>query len=190
MQHPEEISASNWLKEIQKGYIRIAALMLLSKKPHHGYELMKEIKVKTQGFWKPTAGGIYPVLKNLQKSGYVQSEWTTKTKRRKKIYRITESGETVLRRALAKENQLRVNMQALFEEYMNSVLEVESKLELPLKMPLALAELLSEPDENKVDTIRKFEEQRTIIREMIKQLQKNIRIINKRIQSLNSSIKN
>ncbi len=187
MQQPEEVAASNWLKEIQKGYIRIAALMLLSKKPHHGYELMKEIKVKTHGFWKPTAGGIYPVLKDLQKSGYVQSEWDTKTKRRKKIYRITESGEDVLRRVLAKENQLRVNMRALVEEYMKSVLEVDSKLELPLKMPLALAELLKEPDENKEDTIRRLEEQRSIMRETIKQLQKNLRIIDKRIQSLSNN---
>ena len=187
MQQPEEIAASNWLKEIQKGYTRIAALMLLSKKPHHGYELMKEIRVKTQGFWKPTAGGIYPVLKDLQKSGYIQSEWDTKTKRRKKIYRITESGEDVLRRTLAKENQLRANMRGLFEEYMKTVLEVDSKLELPLKMPLPLAELLKDPDENKEDAIRKFEEQRSIIRETIKQLQKNIRIINKRIQSLSSN---
>ena len=50
MQSQEEITVGHWLKETQKGYIRIAALILLSKKPHHGYELMKEIKVRTKGF--------------------------------------------------------------------------------------------------------------------------------------------
>jgi DNA-binding PadR family transcriptional regulator len=43
MRQDEEATASNWLKETQKGYIRIATLALLSKKPHHGYEIMKEI---------------------------------------------------------------------------------------------------------------------------------------------------
>jgi DNA-binding PadR family transcriptional regulator len=84
MQQDEEIAASNWLKETQKGYIRIATLILLSKKPHHGYEIMKEIRIRTKGFWKPTAGGMYPILKDLQKSGYIQGEWDKKTKRKKK----------------------------------------------------------------------------------------------------------
>jgi DNA-binding PadR family transcriptional regulator len=53
-------------------------------------------------------------------------------KEKKKIYKITELGRAVLRRALAKENQLAVNMRSLFEEYMKSVLEVESKPDLPL----------------------------------------------------------
>lgn len=80
----EEASASSWLKETQKGYVRIATLILLSKKPYHGYEVMKEIKDKTGGFWKPTAGALYPVLRDLEESGYVQGEWDAKTGRRKK----------------------------------------------------------------------------------------------------------
>ncbi|MDQ1281358.1 MAG: PadR family transcriptional regulator, partial [Thermoproteota archaeon] len=46
--HSEEDKASvNWLKETQKGYIRIVILILLSKKPHHGYEIMKEVRERT-----------------------------------------------------------------------------------------------------------------------------------------------
>jgi DNA-binding PadR family transcriptional regulator len=107
-----------------------------------------------------------------------------RAKGNRKTYRITESGKDVLRKALEKENQLRTNIRALFEEYMKSVLEVDSRLDLLLKMSLSLVELLLEPDENKEDTIRRFEEQRSMIRETIKQLQKNIKIINLRIQSL------
>jgi hypothetical protein len=36
MQQDEVTTASNWLKETQKGHIRIATLTLLGKKPHHG----------------------------------------------------------------------------------------------------------------------------------------------------------
>ncbi len=185
MQQDEETVASNWLKETQKGYIRIATLILLSKKPHHGYEIMKEIKERTRGFWKPTAGGIYPILKDLQESGYVQGEWDAKTRRRKKTYIITKTGRTVLRRALAKENQLATTMRNLFEEYMKDVLEVDAKPDLTLRIPLPLSELLRETDERGEDTIRRLEEQRRQIQEMIKQLQKKLGTIKRRLRALN-----
>ena len=184
MQRDEEIAASNWLKETQKGYIRIATLILLSKKPHHGYELMKEIKIRTKGFWTPTAGGMYPILKDLQKSGYVHGEWDAKTRRRKRIYKITKTGKAVLRRALAKENQLAANMRNLFAEYMKSVLEVESKPDLPLSMPSPLAELLRETDEKEEDTIRRLEEQRRQIQGIIERLQGHLETIEKRLHML------
>ena len=132
----EEASASNWLKETQKGYIRIATLILLSKKPYHGYEVMKEIKDKTRGFWKPTAGALYPILKNLEESGYIQGEWDDKNRRKKRIYKITESGKAVLKRALEKEKQLAATMRNLFEEYIKDVLEVDTQPALPLNIPL------------------------------------------------------
>ncbi len=185
MQKDEETAASNWLKETQKGYIRIATLILLSKKPHHGYEIMKEIKERTRGFWKPTAGGIYPILKDLQESGYIQGEWDAKTRRRRKTYKITKAGRTVLRRALAKENQLAATMRNLFEEYMKNVLEVDTQPNLTLRIPRPLSELLKETDEKKEDTIRRLEEQRRQIQGTIKQLQKELGTIKKRLRTLN-----
>ena len=183
MRFDEETTASNWLKETQQGYIRIATLILLSKKPHHGYEIMKEIKERTRGFWKPTAGGMYPILKDLQESRYIQGEWDAKTRRRKKTYRITKAGRAVLRRALRKENQLAGTMRDLFEEYMKDVLEVETQPNLILRIPRPLSELLKETDEKKEDTIRRLEEQHRQIQDMIKQLKKQLGAINKRLRA-------
>lgn len=188
MQQDEETAASNWLKETQKGYIRIAALILLSKKPHHGYEIMKEIKERTRGFWKPTAGGMYPILKDLQESGYIQGEWDAITRRRKKIYVITKAGRTVLRRAIAKENQLAATLRNLFEEYMKGVLEVDAQPDQTLRVPLPLAELLRETDEKEEDTIRRLEEQRRQIQDIIKQLQKKLGTIKRRLRKLKSQV--
>ena len=184
MQQDEETAASNWLKETQKGYIRIATLVLLSKKPHHGYEIMKEIKERTRGFWKPTAGGMYPILKDLQKSEYIQGEWDAKTRRRRRIYKITKSGTTVLKRALAKENQLAGTMRNLFEEYTKGVLEVDTQPDLTLRIPLPLSELLRETGEKEEDTIRRLEEQRRQTQEIIRMLQKNLVAIKKRLRTL------
>ena len=184
MQQNEEIAASNWLKETQKGYIRIATLILLSKKPHHGYELMKEIKVRSKGFWKPTAGGMYPILKDLQKSGYVRGQWDDKTRRRKRTYKITASGRTVLKRALAKENQLADTMRNVFQEYMRGVLEVDTQPDSTFSIPRPLTELLKETNEKEEDTVRRLEEQRRQIQDMIKQLQKRLETIKKRLHTL------
>ena len=184
MSQAEELAASNWLKETQKGYIRIATLTLLSKKPHHGYELMKEIRERTHGFWKPTAGGMYPVLKDLQESGYIEGRWDTQTKRRKRVYVITASGRAVLKRALAKEDQLANTMRNLIQEYTKGVLEVEAQPDPNFKIPLPLSQLLTETDENEADSVRRLEEQQLQIQEMIKQLQKNLATVKKKLRTL------
>jgi DNA-binding PadR family transcriptional regulator len=184
MQQDEEVAASNWLKETQKGYIRIATLTLLSQKPYHGYEIMKEIRERTRGFWKPTPGGMYPILKDLQESGYIEGEWDTKTGRRRRIYKITDSGRVVLKRALTKENQLADTMRNLFEEYMKGVLEVDTQPDSALKIPLPLAELLKETDENEEATVKRLENQSGQIQDMIRQLQKTRSSIQKRLRTL------
>jgi DNA-binding PadR family transcriptional regulator len=157
---------------------------LLSKKPQHGYEIMKEIKEKSRGFWKPTAGGMYPILKDLQTSGYIQGEWDAKTRRRKRIYKITRSGRTVLKRALAKENQLADMMRNLFEEYMKGVLEVDTQLDSTLSIPRPLAELLKETNDKEEDKVRRLEEQSRQIQIMIEQLEERLGVIKKRLGTL------
>jgi DNA-binding PadR family transcriptional regulator len=184
MQQDEEIAASSWLKETQKGYIRIATLILLSKKPHHGYELMKEIDARSRGFWKPTAGGMYPILKDLQESGYIQGAWDEKARRRKRTYRITTPGKTVLKRALAKENQIADTMRNLFEEYVKGVLEVDTRLSSTLSVPRPLADLLEEADEDEEDAVKRLEEQSRQVQNMIRQLQKRHKTINKELHRL------
>ena len=180
----EETAASSWLKETQKGYIRLAILILLSKKPHHGYELMKEIRVRTKGFWRPTAGGMYPILKDLQESRYIRGEWDAKSRRRKRVYKITKAGSAVLKRALEKENQLAVNMRSLFEEYLKSVLEVKSPPDQPFRIPHPFADLLKETGEGEEEEIKRLEEQRGQIEGISKQLKKNLGIVKKRLKLL------
>ena len=83
----EDKTTASWMKEAQKGYIRMGVLILINKKPSHGYEIMKEINSRTKGFWQPTAGGVYPILRDLEKSGYVKGHWETQKNRRLKVYR-------------------------------------------------------------------------------------------------------
>src|SRR5208283_1236725 len=122
----EDETTTSWLKEAQKGYIRIGVLILLNKKPAHGYEIMKQINSRTKGFWQPTAGGVYPILRDLEKLGYIKGEWQTQKNRKLKVYKITESGELILRRAIVKQAEISDNIGNLFREFARDVLNIET----------------------------------------------------------------
>ena len=53
--------------EQQKGFLTIYLLFSLKQKPKSGYELLSEIKEKTEGAWVPSKGTIYPLLIQLEK---------------------------------------------------------------------------------------------------------------------------
>lgn len=172
----EKITA-NWMKEAQKGYIRIGVLILLNKKPAHGYELMKEIKDRTQGFWCPTPGGVYPVLARLEKDRYIKGEWSLQRNRKIKTYRITQLGKVILKKALVKQSEIADNINSLFKDFSADVLEIEpSSLSMP-KMPLPFSVFL-EDEKSKID-VNSLEEQRNHIIQSIKMQQEKLDEINK-----------
>ncbi len=177
----EEVAA-DWLKETQKGYLRIAVLTLLSRKPHHGYEIMKEIRERTRGFWKPTAGGIYPILQSLEESGYIRGEWDSRQKRRRKTYRITSTGRSVLKQALRRQNQIANNMGDLFREFMKDVLDVKSAPKPP--MPNLFSAFLEEQKDRSEDTVEVLEAKRSHINMVIENMKKEQEAINKRLATM------
>jgi len=184
MNSREDKAAAHWLMETQKGYLRIVVLILLNRKPHYGYEMMKEIKERTMGFWKPTPGGIYPILQNLEKSGYVQGEWNSQMKRKRKTYAITETGEVVLERALTKESQIAESMSDLLGEFMKDVLNVEMNAFSMPRRPPFFSVFLEEGEKEPEDMIKVLEGRREQIENMITELQKGLGTIEKRLVQL------
>ena len=168
------------MKEAQKGYIRVAVLILISKKPSHGYEIMKQIKDKTRGFWTPTAGGVYPILRDLEKSGYIKGEWCTQRNRKLKIYKITEIGQQILKRAMLKQNEIAHNINSLFEEFSRTVLNVEPRVFPTPTMHPPFSVFLEE--ENGINQgIKNLEQHRIQILHAIKGMKENLKAINQRI---------
>jgi DNA-binding PadR family transcriptional regulator len=175
----EEIISSNWMKEAQKGYIRVAALILISKQPAHGYEIMKEIKEKTGGFWTPTAGGVYPILRDLEKSKYIVGEWGTHKNRKLKTYRITDSGRQILERVIVKQNEITTNVGALFKEFARDVLNVETDMHPAPPLPSVFSAFLEE-EKNEVN-VQKLKQQQKQIRQQIKMMQQRLKMLEKRM---------
>ncbi len=184
----EEKTTANWMKEAQKGYIRIGVLILLNKKPSHGYEIMKEIKDRTKGFWSPTPGGVYPILRDLEKSRYIKGAWQIHNNRKLKVYKITESGNLILKRAIVKQTEIADNIGSLFHEFARDVLNIETK-NLPIpNMPMFFSSFLEDkvdPEENR----RNLEHERKHIRDAVKMMKERLNLIDKRIAELEKTDK-
>jgi len=78
----------------QRGILTIYLLHSLKRKPKSGYELISEIKEKTEGAWVPSKGTIYPLLKQLEKGELIKVK--TKDKRAKNIFEITPEGKKII----------------------------------------------------------------------------------------------
>ncbi len=183
----EEKIAADWLKEAQKGYIRIAVLILLSGKRCHGYEMMKEVEARTKGFWRPTAGGIYPILQSLEKLGYIEGEWLFQKNRKRKVYRITESGKLILERALFRQSQIVKSMSRLFAEFARDVLDVETKSLPTPPVPNPFSVFLEKSSGESESRSHELERERNRIEQMIEVLQNQLRAVNMKLAQLNDA---
>ena len=76
-----------------KGDFKGLVLHLLEERPMHGYEIIKAIEERYHGFYKPSAGAIYPALRALLRKGYL----SVIGEERRKTYRITREGKAYLR---------------------------------------------------------------------------------------------
>ena len=80
--------------EKSRGILTFYVLHSLKEKPKSGYEILAEIKNKTQGTWTPSKGTLYPLLKSLETEGLIKLSRVEK--RSKNIYRLTVKGRRVL----------------------------------------------------------------------------------------------
>lgn len=75
-----------------KGLLPIYVLYILSIEPTNGNEISKKIGKRTNGLWIPSTGGIYPLLKKLEKQDFIFGEWDDPKKKFQKIYKLTNTG--------------------------------------------------------------------------------------------------
>ncbi|RLF46383.1 MAG: hypothetical protein DRN17_00530 [Thermoplasmata archaeon] len=73
-----------------KGFLKIHMLKLISEKPSSGYGLMNFIE-EISGR-RPSAGSIYPLLKDMEKRGLIEAQH----KNKKTNYIITDKGKKAL----------------------------------------------------------------------------------------------
>lgn len=84
-------------KELLKGSTTILILSLLNKKDMYGYEMIKEIEIRSKNVFSFKEGTLYPILHTLENEAFIESYWdSTQGARKRKYYRITNTGKKVL----------------------------------------------------------------------------------------------
>ena len=68
-------------------------LCLIEQQPMYGYQIIKEMDRRSQGYFKFKEGTLYPALHRLEKSGLLLGKWQTLPNgRQRRYYHITEKG--------------------------------------------------------------------------------------------------
>lgn len=84
-------------KEMLKGSTGTLILTLLLEKPLYGYELIKELELRSQGVFSLKEGTLYPILHAMESERWVEAYWMEVEGRKRKYYRILDEGKEKLK---------------------------------------------------------------------------------------------
>lgn len=73
-----------------RGDVRTAVLLLLLDRPMHGYEMIQQIRERSNDAWSPSPGAIYPTIQLLTDEDLI----TSSDAGGKKVSSLTEAGRT------------------------------------------------------------------------------------------------
>jgi DNA-binding PadR family transcriptional regulator len=102
-------------KLVPRGFLSSYVLLILKEGPLHGYEIMKKIEERT-GFWRPSPGTIYPLLRSLVKNGLI--EVISENDRAKK-YKLTQKGKKLSEEVEEVEQKMKENILEILSKVMN-----------------------------------------------------------------------
>ena len=84
-------------RELIKGSSDSLLLCLIGQQPMYGYQIIKELEQRSQGFFKFKEGTLYPALHRLEKAGLILGKWQLLSNGRpRRYYHITAKGRTKL----------------------------------------------------------------------------------------------
>jgi transcriptional regulator len=85
-------------RELKKGSAELLILSLLEARPRHGYEIGRLIDERSDGRIQFKAASLYPLLYRLEERGWIVGRWVERAgERRRRFYRLTADGRTVLK---------------------------------------------------------------------------------------------
>lgn len=92
--------APEWVAELKKGSVQMLLLALLEEAPKYGFQIIRELREATNGFFDLKEGTLYPALRRLEKKGYLEGRWNTEGEGGpRKYYHMTDSGRKALKDA-------------------------------------------------------------------------------------------
>lgn len=93
-----------WTAELKRGSIQLCLLALLAKEDKYGFQILRELRERSNGFFDLKEGTLYPALRRLEERGFVESHWKEpgvgEGGMPRKYYRLTDRGRRGLSEAL------------------------------------------------------------------------------------------
>jgi len=83
-------------REEIRGHLELLLLSVLAERKAHGYDIIRELRARTDGVFDLAEGTIYPALRRLEMDGFLDSEWDSSSGRRRRVYELSDAGRTEL----------------------------------------------------------------------------------------------
>lgn len=84
-------------ENLKKGTVEMVLLHLLSERPMYGYEIVQEMKKRSNEQFVLKDGSMYPILYRMIDKGLITDEQVLVGKRRTRVYyHLTEEGKAYL----------------------------------------------------------------------------------------------
>ena len=92
----------NYGRELLKGSTDSLLLYLINNQPMYGYQIIKEIEKRSNGYFQFKEGTLYPALHRLERDNLISGKWQILPNgQQRRYYYITERGQQVLANRLA-----------------------------------------------------------------------------------------
>ena len=86
--------------DLRTGSTAVMVLRLLAEKPMYGYQIVKELQQRSEGYFELEQGTLYPTLHRLENDGLVHSQWEVIAEGpSRKYYHITDQGQMELEKS-------------------------------------------------------------------------------------------
>ena len=98
--------------ELRRGCLTLAVLSQL-RNEHYGYTLRKALD---DSGLQIDEGTLYPLLRRLENQGLLQSEWREEHRRKKRFYRLTPHGDSILIRLRDELRDINASLERILSE--------------------------------------------------------------------------
>ena len=85
------------IDEAKRGSAELLILALAEDDDVHGYDIARQIEVRSGGTLQFTLASLYATLYRMEARGWIRGRWIEKAgQRRRRYYRLTDAGRKVL----------------------------------------------------------------------------------------------
>ena len=89
------------VRELLKGSTDCLLLSLINCQPIYGYQIIKELERRSNGYFQFKEGTLYPALHRLERKKLIKGEWQLLPGgQQRRYYHITQSGQQMLSKKL------------------------------------------------------------------------------------------